>query len=108
MLDAVDMRIQKERIGMTPEDVEQSEGEWYLERIEEGLYSVRAVDVILAWLVAEDAGAREKARGLLATDRKDLSAIRATLQEYRDDLSLDKLEHNDLADMLSTLMDFLN
>ncbi|KAF6809106.1 duf1716 domain-containing protein [Colletotrichum plurivorum] len=108
MLDAVDMRIQKERIGMTPEDVEQSEGEWYLERIDEGLYSVRAVDVIIAWLVAEDAGAREKARGLLATDRKDLSAIRTTLQEYRDDLSLDKLELNDLADMLSTLMDFLN
>ncbi|KAF6802177.1 duf1716 domain-containing protein [Colletotrichum musicola] len=108
MLDAVDMRIQKERIGMTPEDMEQSEGEWYLERIDEGLYSVRAVDVIIAWLVAEDAGAREKARGLLATDRKDLSAIRTTLQEYRHDLSLDKLELNDLADMLSTLMDFLN
>ncbi|KAF6783749.1 duf1716 domain-containing protein [Colletotrichum sojae] len=108
MLDAVDMRIQKERIGMTPENVEQSEGEWYLERIDEGLYSVRAIDVIIAWLVAEDAGAREKARGLLGTDRKDLSAIRITLQEYRDDLSLDKPEHKDLADMLSTLVDFLH
>lgn len=108
MLDVADTMIQKERIGMAPKDVEQSEGEWYLRRIDEGLYSVRAIDVTLAWLVAEDAGAREKARCLLAMDGTDLSAIRVTLQEYREDLSVDKLEHKDLADMLTTLMDFLH
>ncbi|WYZ41948.1 hypothetical protein EsH8_V_000843 [Colletotrichum jinshuiense] len=107
MLDAQDKKIQQERIGMSAEDAELAEGDWFLRRIDEGLYSAWNIDVTLAWLIAEDAGAKRRILKLLAADGKDLAAIKATLQEYRDDLDLDKPEHKDLADMLATLMDFL-
>ncbi|GKT50881.1 beta-catenin-like protein 1 [Colletotrichum spaethianum] len=107
MLDAQDKKIQQERSRMSTEEAEASEGEWFLTRIDEGLYSVWNIDVILAWLIAEDAGAKKKVQKLLAADEKDLTAIKATLEEYRCDLDLDRPEHKDLSDMLTTLMGFL-
>ncbi|KAF0316664.1 Beta-catenin-like protein 1-like protein [Colletotrichum sp. SAR11_59] len=107
MLDLADQEIQKERSRMSADDAELSEGEWFLKRIDEGLYSVWAIDVILAWLAAEDAGAKRRIQKLLAEDGQDLAAVRATLQEYREDLDLEKPQHKDLAEMLTTLMDFL-
>ncbi|KAL0942118.1 DUF1716 domain-containing protein [Colletotrichum truncatum] len=107
MLERVDKEIQKERSQMSVGSTELPEGQWFLKRIDEGLYSVWAIDVILAWLVAEDAGAKRRIQELLATDGQDLAAIKATLSEYRDDLDLEKPEHQDLEEMLTTLMDFL-
>ncbi|CAI0650232.1 Beta-catenin-like protein 1-like protein [Colletotrichum fructicola] len=107
MLDVADQEIQKERSRMSADDAELSEGEWFLKRIDEGLYSVWAIDVILAWLAAEDAGAKRRIQKLLGKDGQDLAAVRATLQEYREDLDLEKPQHKDLAEMLTTLMDFL-
>ncbi|KAF4928930.1 Beta-catenin-like protein 1-like protein [Colletotrichum viniferum] len=106
-LDVADQEIQKERSRMSADDAELSEGEWFLKRIDEGLYSVWAIDVILAWLAAEDAGAKRRIQKLLGKDGQDLAAVRATLQEYREDLDLEKPQHKDLAEMLTTLMDFL-
>ncbi|KAK1983132.1 Catenin-beta-like protein [Colletotrichum cereale] len=106
-LDAQDGKIQQDRSRMSAEEAEALEGEWFLRRIDEGLYSVWNIDVILAWLIAEDAGARKKVQRLLAADGKGLAAIKATLEKYRRDLDLDRPEHKDLADMLTTLMDFL-
>ncbi|OLN81143.1 Beta-catenin-like protein 1-like protein [Colletotrichum chlorophyti] len=107
MLDAEDQKIQKERSSMSVEDAEAMEGEWFVRRIDEGLYCVWNIDVTLAWLVAEDAGAKKRIQKLLAADGRELSAIKSTLEEYRDDLDVDKPEHKDLADMLTTLMEFL-
>ncbi|KAK1715088.1 Catenin-beta-like protein [Colletotrichum acutatum] len=107
MLDAQQEKIQQERIGMSNEEIELSEGEWFMRRIEEGLYSFWNIDVVLAWLIAEDSGARRKVQKLLADEGKGLSAIKATLEEYRSDLNLEKPEHKDLSDMLTTLVDFL-
>ncbi|KAK1961105.1 DUF1716-domain-containing protein [Colletotrichum sublineola] len=106
-LDAQDRKIQQDRSRMSAEEAEASEGEWFLRRIDEGLYSVWNIDVVLAWLIAEDAGAKKKVQRLLAADGKGLAAIKATLEEYRRDLDLDRPEHKDLADMLTTLMEFL-
>ncbi|OHW99405.1 DUF1716 domain-containing protein [Colletotrichum incanum] len=107
MLDMQDKKIQQERSRMSVQEAEVSESEWFLKRIDEGLYSVWNIDVILAWLIAEDAGAKKKVQKLLAADGKDLAAIKTTLEEYRRDLDLDRPEHTDLADMLTTLMNFL-
>ncbi|WDK20798.1 hypothetical protein CGRA01v4_12086 [Colletotrichum graminicola] len=107
-LDAQDRKIQQERSRLSAEEVEALEGEWFLRRIDEGLYSVWNIDVVLAWLIAEDAGAKKKVQRLLAADGKGLAAIKATLEEYQHDLDLDRPEHKDLADMLATLMDFLH
>ena len=41
---------------------------------------VQTVDVILAWLVAEDDGAKTKIQKLLADREESLSNIKATLQ----------------------------
>ncbi|KAJ0295436.1 hypothetical protein COL5a_007597 [Colletotrichum fioriniae] len=107
MLDAQQEKIRQEGIGMSAEETELSEGEWFMRRIEEGLYSFWNIDVVLAWLIAEDSGARKKVQKLLAADGEGLSAIKATLEEYRSGLNLEKPEHKDLFDMLSTLMEFL-
>ncbi|KAK1654813.1 Catenin-beta-like protein [Colletotrichum phormii] len=107
MLDAQQEKIRQERAGMSAEEIELSEGEWFMRRIEEGLYSFWNIDVVFAWLIAEDSGAKRRVQNLLASDGKGLSAIKATLEEYRADLNLDKPEHKDLSDMLTTLMDFL-
>lgn len=40
----------------------------------------QTIDVILAWLVAEDDGAKKKISSLLADRDEDLSVIRRTLQ----------------------------
>ncbi|KAK1579505.1 Catenin-beta-like protein [Colletotrichum navitas] len=107
-LDAQDRKIQQERSRLSAEEAEDLESEWYLGRIDEGLYSVWNIDVVLAWLIAEDAGAKKKVQRLLAADGKGLATIKATLEEYQRDLDLDRPEHKDLADMLATLMDFLH
>lgn len=41
---------------------------------------LKLIDVILAWLVAEDDGAKQKIVSLLADRDEDLSLIRRTLQ----------------------------
>ncbi|OBR07903.1 Duf1716 domain-containing protein [Colletotrichum higginsianum IMI 349063] len=107
MLEAQNEKIRQERSGMDAEEAEASEGDWFLRRIDEGLYSVWNIDVALAWLIAEDVGAKKRIQKLLAADGKDLMTIKATLDEYRDGLDLDKPEHKDLAEMLTTLMDFV-
>lgn len=40
----------------------------------------QTIDVILAWLIAEDDGAKKKVIALLADRDEDLSLIRGTLQ----------------------------
>lgn len=41
---------------------------------------MQTIDVILAWLIAEDDGAKRKVVALLADRDEDLSLIRGTLQ----------------------------
>lgn len=37
-------------------DMEATEAEWLLRRLDAGLYSLQTIDLILAWLCAEDTG----------------------------------------------------
>ncbi|TDZ28043.1 Beta-catenin-like protein 1-like protein [Colletotrichum spinosum] len=106
-LSAADKNIARERSRMGAPDAELSEGAWYLRRIEEGLYVVRAIDVVLAWLAVEDSGAKRRLRSLLAKDGFDLTAIEATLLDYRRDIDHDQHEQRDLTGMLTTLIDLI-
>jgi beta-catenin-like protein 1 len=81
--------------------------------------------VILAWLLAEDDGAKKKIVSLLADRDEDLSLVRSTLQgklqtipqhfnisyltgtEQLEGLSEEEPGHKDIKDMLSTLLQFL-
>jgi len=60
----------------------------------------------LAWLVAEDTGASRKVKQVLAERDEKVAVIGRTLKEQLD--ALDTTEENqDLRDMLSTLVEFV-
>ncbi|KAL9006862.1 MAG: hypothetical protein Q9188_000393 [Gyalolechia gomerana] len=77
---AVDKEIQIERAKLSVEEQENRADEWLSRRLDAGLYSLQTVDVILAWLVAEDSGAKKRILGLFGERDESLDVIRATLQ----------------------------
>ncbi|KAJ5177391.1 uncharacterized protein N7500_000090 [Penicillium coprophilum] len=103
----VDQAIEKERRTFDKEEQELMAGEWLSRRLDAGLFSLQTIDVILAWLIAEDDGAKRKIISLLADRDEDLSLVRGTLQEQIKDLGEDEPGHKDLEDMLSTLLQFV-
>jgi len=103
----VETQIARQARGMNDEEREMQAGGWYLARIESGLYSLMNVDLILAWLVAEDDGARNKITSGLAERGESLGVVRKSLQERLDNMDPKKRAKKDTRDMLSTLIDFL-
>lgn len=106
----VDETIRKEQggsslIGLDDADLEE---ERFLRRLEEGLFLLQSIDLVLAWLIAEDDGAREKIRALLADRDETFEVVKASLQE-RLDATGDKTSQSgkDTSEMLATLMEFL-
>jgi beta-catenin-like protein 1 len=73
-------------------------------------FVLETVDVLLAWLVAEDDGAKKKIVALLANEEasdKPLARIAATLQGQLEGIDTDTEDGRDTAEMLSTLIEFL-
>ncbi|KAJ5698157.1 hypothetical protein N7462_000162 [Penicillium macrosclerotiorum] len=106
-LSPVEQAIEKERRGLTEEDRELMAGEWLSRRFDAGLFSLQTIDIILAWLVAEDDGAKKKVTSLLADRDEDLSLVRATLEEQLEGIVEEEAKQKDFKDMLSTLLQFL-
>lgn len=106
-LSPVEQAIAKERKGLSAEDQELMAGEWLSRRFDAGLFSLQTIDVILAWLIAEDDGAKKKVVSLLADRDEDLSLIKGTLKEQLDGLEGEEEGQKDLKDMLNTLLQFL-
>ncbi|KAJ5481075.1 Beta-catenin-like protein 1 [Penicillium diatomitis] len=105
-LSPVEQAIEKERKGLSEDDLEFMTGEWLSRRLDAGLFSLQTIDVILAWLIAEDDGAHKKIVGLLADRDEDLSLIRNTLQDQLQGLEDEDQAQKDFKDMLTTLMQF--
>ncbi|KAJ9629675.1 hypothetical protein H2203_002056 [Taxawa tesnikishii (nom. ined.)] len=80
--------------------------EWFSRRLDAGLYCLQTLDVILAWLVAEDDGARKRVVQLLGERDETLAALRSSLEEQLDGVG-DLNEDKDTAEMLNALLDFL-
>ncbi|KAI4179187.1 MAG: hypothetical protein L6R41_007989 [Letrouitia leprolyta] len=76
----VDKEIQGERAKLSVEEQEDRSDEWLSRRLDAGLYSLQTGDVIFAWLVAEDGGAKKRIQELLAERDESLEVIKATLQ----------------------------
>jgi len=76
----VEQAIEKEKKSFDKEEQEIMASEWLSRRFDAGLFSIQLIDVILAWLVAEDDGAKQKVVSLLKDRDEDLSLIRGTLQ----------------------------
>ena len=93
----VDESIAEERKSLDESEQELVVSEWLSRRLDAGLFSLqvcfclplkmtslltlmKTIDVILAWLVAEDDGAKTKIKALLSDQDQDLKVIKSTLQ----------------------------
>ncbi|KAL2162494.1 hypothetical protein VTH06DRAFT_7408 [Thermothelomyces fergusii] len=107
VLARVDEAIRQERERMDADEADEMADEWFSRRLDAGLFCLQTVDVILAWLVAEDDGARRKIQELLADRDETLAVIRATIQEQIDGIETESDEGKDTKEMLTTLAQFL-
>ncbi|KKY33728.1 hypothetical protein UCDDA912_g06327 [Diaporthe ampelina] len=101
------MRKEQERSFLDLDDAELEE-ERFFRRLEEGLFLLQSIDLVLAWLIAEDDGARDKIRSLLADRDETFEVVKASLKERQDAIN-DKTSQSgkDTSEMLATLMEFL-
>ncbi|EUC29747.1 hypothetical protein COCCADRAFT_8090 [Bipolaris zeicola 26-R-13] len=103
-LAAFDARSATLKQGLSGEELEEWELENTTERLGEGLYCLERIDAILAWLVAEDAGAKKAVQERLAERDEGLADVKRTLQAQLDGvLAVEKAER----DMLEALVGFL-
>ncbi|KAK4149648.1 Catenin-beta-like protein [Chaetomidium leptoderma] len=104
---AADERIKQEQRGMDADEREEMADEWFSRRLDAGLFCLQTIDVILAWLVAEDDGARKKIQGLLADRDETFAVVRETIQEQIDGIDAESEESKETREMLTTLVQFL-
>lgn len=76
----VDKEIQVEKDDMQSDEQDIKAEEWLSRRLDAGLYVLQTVDVILAWLVAEDDGAKRKIETRLLERNDSLRNVKSTLQ----------------------------
>ncbi|KAH6613663.1 Catenin-beta-like protein [Chaetomium sp. MPI-SDFR-AT-0129] len=101
-----DDRMDQKRKRLDREDWDLLEDEAFLGRLEAGLFVLQTIDVILAWLVAEDDGARKKIQGLLA-EQGGLAAVNKTIQDQIKEINIDSHDGKETKEMLTTLAQFL-
>ena len=106
-LSAFDQRLAEKRKALrlrSKEDLESFELENIPERLSEGLYCLERIDAVLAWLVAEDGGAKVAIEKALGEQDEGLGDVKRTLQAQLDGvLAVEPAER----DMLETLVGFL-
>ncbi|KAI1408347.1 DUF1716-domain-containing protein [Hypoxylon sp. FL1857] len=106
-LSSVDQAIRAEQSGMSAEEKEEMADEWFSRRLDAGLFCLQTLDVVLAWLVAEDGGARKTIQKLLADRDETLGVIKETIQEQIDGIDVEDADGKDTREMLTTLVEFL-
>ncbi|KAI4289191.1 MAG: hypothetical protein L6R35_001545 [Caloplaca aegaea] len=105
---AVDQEMSTERSALSAEEREEKADEWLSRRLDAGLYTLQTVDVVLAWLVAEDEGAKERVKALLGERDEGLEVVRGTLEDQLNSMDTNA-EDRDVVfqDILTTLMEHL-
>ncbi|KAI2640199.1 Catenin-beta-like protein [Xylaria nigripes] len=106
-LSAVDDVIRAERAQMTADERDDMTDEWFSRKLDAGLFSLQTLDVVLAWLIAEDDGIKKSIQTLLADRSETLDVIRETVQEQIDGIDTENADGKDTREMLSTLIKFL-
>ncbi|KAF2276985.1 DUF1716-domain-containing protein [Westerdykella ornata] len=101
---AFDARMQEQKKGLSKEEAEEFDLRNISDRLSEGLFCLQRMDVILAWLVAEDDGAKKAIVKVLGERDEGLADVRRTLQAQLDGvLAVEPAER----EMLETLVEFL-
>ncbi|OTA70782.1 DUF1716-domain-containing protein [Hypoxylon sp. EC38] len=106
-LSSVDEAIRAEQSAMNAEEKEEMADEWFSRRLDAGLFCLQTLDVVLAWLVAEDDGAKKIIQKLLADRDETLGVIKETIQEQIDGIDVEDADGKDTKEMLTTLVEFL-
>lgn len=102
----IDEQMDKEK-RQYADDAEMQE-ERFLRRLDAGLFTLQTIDVVLAWLIAEDGGASRKIKALLADRDETFEDIKTSLQERLEAIDdKESQEGKESAEMLTTLMEFL-
>jgi beta-catenin-like protein 1 len=104
---AVDAQITQESKGLSEEDREARADGWFSRRLDAGLFCLQTVDRALAFLIAEDAGAKAMIQSLLADRDESLDVIKTSIQEQIDEVDIETEEGQDTREMLRTLIEFL-
>lgn len=88
-------------------DETEMQEERFLRRLDAGLFTLQTIDVVLAWLIAEDGGASRTIRALLADRDESFEVIQASLQQRLGAIDdKESQDGKDSAEMLTTLMKF--
>jgi beta-catenin-like protein 1 len=106
-VDSVNAAIRAEQAQMSVEEREETADEWLSRRLDAGLFELQTIDIVLAWLIAEDDGARRKIQSLLAERDVTLEALKETIQEKIEGTDIEDRDGKDIKEMLSTLVQFL-
>ena len=106
--EVVDRKIKAERDGSAKEEQDERADEWLSRRMDAGLFSLQAIDLVLAWLIAEDDGIKVAAIEYLREIGASLEDVKRTLQEQLDGMKdLTSEEDEEFKDMIGTLIGFL-
>lgn len=97
----------KPNSALLEEDEDFQRAELLSRRLDAGLLALQTIDLILAWLIAEDDGARSRTVELLKKSGLDLNTIKATIVEQLEDLDPEAEEDKETREMLSTLAELL-
>ncbi|KAL8349952.1 hypothetical protein RB598_005339 [Gaeumannomyces tritici] len=107
---AVDATIAREADAMgadaAADDAAAVDG-WFSRRLDAGLFCLQTLDVILAWLAAEDAGVGRRIGELLA-DKGGTDVIKASLREQAEGVDTSTDDGKEMLDMLNTLADCID
>ncbi|KAG5438579.1 hypothetical protein PCANB_002684 [Pneumocystis canis] len=95
-VDSVNEKMMKELEGLHEDEREERKSEIYIDLVDAGLYCLQVTDLILAWLCAEDSGMKKKVEELLGLEGKDISSIKAILQEYINNMDIEEVENDKL------------
>lgn len=106
-LGVVDEEIKSERAAEDPVNHVAMEEDWLSRRLDAGLFNVQTIDLILAWLIAEDDGAKAAIRSLLLEQGSSLATIKASLQEQAGSVADSHDQPSEMKQMLYALLRFL-
>lgn len=104
-INAVDQVIAGQKRQLSTDEIDDMEVEWLSRRMDAGLFSLQTLDVILAWLIAEDRGVHEKLIKLMGSYEQK---IRGSLQQQLGEIDVDDSETSRTAkEMLEALLECL-
>lgn len=87
---AIEREIEKEEESMTADEKAERAAESLSRRFDAGLFSLQTLEVILAWLIAEDDGARSRVSVLMSQTGGSLADLKKSLQEQLEGMEADK------------------